>query len=208
LPEPTGVITTSQVHRLRTDSGVRVLPPQPRSPSHRHSWTRATASLLGAWHHFFSVGQGFPATIGNHIENCIETNLAFRDIPGNNGTGRENHGLSVRWSLSHAMVTPDFSMLQILTTENLGICPVLTGLWPFGSPVFACAGRCRAPVNKAQCFCDFRITQGWFGCQVPLSSLSNGRSLPLFGVQLLRGGRRRRHSQGQCRTAGKERNTP
>src|ERR1700694_969115 len=31
LPEPTGVITTSQVHRLRTDSGVRVLRPQPCS---------------------------------------------------------------------------------------------------------------------------------------------------------------------------------
>jgi hypothetical protein len=31
------------------------------------------------------------------------------------------------------MVTPDFSMLQILASENLGICPVLTGLCPFAS---------------------------------------------------------------------------
>jgi integration host factor subunit beta len=31
------------------------------------------------------------------------------------------------------MVTLDFSMLQIFATENLGICPVLTGLCPFAS---------------------------------------------------------------------------
>src|SRR5216683_5633361 len=35
LPGSTGVITTSQVHRLRTDSGVRVLRPQPRSRLYR-----------------------------------------------------------------------------------------------------------------------------------------------------------------------------